>query len=300
MGKKRISLMIISLALVAITFSYLDFHQPRDSRHIFPQGIANIAHRGGLEHTPENTHAAFQLASQHAAILELDTMFSKDGTLVVIHDYDVNRTTNGQGKVSHKTLDELMLLDAGSHFSDKFKHEKLPLLEDVLVRYGQKMFLAIEIKSEESGEAVEKLAHEFVRLIKKHNLEKRVIICSFNPFTLNALKRINPNILRAQLYSNFVDEDIPWYQKVILKNLLLNRVADPDILQVRYTLVDAQYVKEKHELGYLIQVWTVNDADEMKRLIRLGVDGIITDKPQLLNRVMTEVNAEKTNIKMSS
>jgi len=105
-----------------------------------------FAHRGASAHAPENTLAAFELAiQQNADVIELDTKLSADGHVVVIHDQSVDRTTNGSGRVSELTLVSLRELDAGWHFSDTFRGEQIPTLEEVLEIYAGRTFLNIEL-----------------------------------------------------------------------------------------------------------------------------------------------------------
>jgi len=283
---------LASTLLAGFSISYFNFHEPRNSDSIFPQHTANIAHRGGSEHTPENTHSAFRKAAKSNIVLELDVMLSKDGDLVVIHDLNLERTTNGTGKVGEMTTKELLKLDAGSSHSDEFKEEKIPLLEDVFREYGDNTLFEIEIKSDNSSENVETIAKEFVRLVMKYKLSNRSIACSFNPFILQAVKNVNPSILRAQIYSDFDNSDLPWFQKIALRNLWFNRWSDPDILQVSKNIVDENYVQKYQRYGYQIHVWTVNDPKEMVNLISIGVDGIITDNPQLLENILKSMATE--------
>ena len=218
-------------------------------------------------------------------ILEMDIMLSKNNKLVVIHAHTLESTTNGTGRVSEKTSDELLKLDAGSYFSGDFKGEKIPLFEDVLKEYGEHSRLEVELKTNLADPHTEQLVAEFVRLVEKYQLEKSIIACSFNPLILQLVKQANPHILRAQIYSQLEDAHIPWYQKFILKNLLLNRWADPDILQVDHAMISQGYMDKMHDYGYVIHVWTVNDPKEMRRMMALGVDGIITDRPFLLRQI---------------
>lgn len=105
---------------------------------------------------------------------------------------------------------------------------------------------------------------------------------------LERIKETKPEILRGQIYGTFKDSTLAYYKKVALKNLLLNKKAVPDILAPEHLLVDEEYVKEYHKLGYKIYPWTVNDPNEMRKLIQVGVDGIITDKPDLLAQILKE------------
>ena len=135
-----------------------------------------------------------------------------------------------------------------------------------------------------------KTAHAIIDLIERKGLEKQVFITAFNPYILEVFKKRKPSLFRGQLYGTFKKAKIAFYKKIILRNLILNSKADPDILGVEYDLVDADYVKKYHALGYRIFVWTVNKPEDMKRYIKYGVDGIITDYPKRLNEIYSQQN----------
>ena len=124
-------------------------------------------------------------------------------------------------------------------------------------------------------------------------MEKQVVVTSFNPFVLETINTTNPEVLRGQLYSSFDDvKELGWLTKFVLRNLLLNGKAEPDILAPRYDMVNADYVAKYQGLGYKIFPWTVNDPKEMENLIKLGIDGLITDKPDLANEIYTKLKKQ--------
>ncbi|MCB1157226.1 MAG: glycerophosphodiester phosphodiesterase [Leptospiraceae bacterium] len=263
-------------------------HQPRDTQKLHKNSFLIIAHRGARHFAPENTMSAFHYAASKNWAFELDTMFCKSGELVVIHDETLERTTNGKGNVKDFTLDELKKLDAGSFFKESFKSETIPTLEEVLDTFGGKVIIDIEVKAgkDTAPEIARKTGEEVAKLITKKNLEEKVFVSSFNPLVLEKIKEINPTIFRAQLYSNFDDVDMAYYKKVALRNLLLNGKASPDILAPDYLLVDESYLKKYHELGYKVYPYTVNEPEKMAELLKSEVDGIITDRPDLLEELV--------------
>ncbi|MCX7998661.1 MAG: glycerophosphodiester phosphodiesterase family protein [Leptospiraceae bacterium] len=321
-------------------------HNPRVQKvkEILPQEFLPIGHRGTRVFAPENTLSAFRFAAKLNAGFELDTMQCKTGELVVIHDYTLERTTNGKGKVSDLTLQELKQLDAGSYFipifqkklsemsleeirslakrgfifSKKFKGnvdkmtkeeilaldvsnflvseykgEKIPTLEEVLNEFGGKVPIDIEIKSEKSGEPAVQVGTAVAKLVTEKKLENKVFITSFNPYVLEAVKQTNPNLLRGQIYSSFEDAELAYYKKVILRNLYLNHKAEPDILAMGRELVNPDYVKQMHSYGYKLYPWTVNEPKEMEDFIRYGVDGIISDRVDLVIDVYNKMKVAK-------
>lgn len=239
-----------------------------------------IGHRGAKGLAPENTMAAFQVAADLGVPFELDTMLCKSGEPVVIHDYTVDRTTGGTGRVADLTLAELKALDAGSHFSEKFKNERIPTLAEVLDRFAGRVRIDVEIKYEGPGDQAHLTAEAVAKVIMDRGLTDRVFISAFNPYILEALRHAAPELARGQLYSHFDDTDLAFYKKIVLRNLLLNGKADPDFLAPHHELVDEDYVKEYNGLGYAVVPFTVNEPERIEELITWGVEGIITDFPQ--------------------
>lgn len=277
-----------------MTYTACASHNPRTAKvkEVIPQKFLVIGHRGTGENSiaPENTMSAFKFAAKNNSAFELDTMFSKSGELVVIHDSDVDRTTDGKGMVDTLTLSELKKLDAGKLSPVKFKGEKIPTLEEVIDEFGGKTIIDIEIKAQAPKEEAQKIGLAVAKLLAQKNMSQKVFVTSFNPFVLETIKLTNPDVLRGQLYSSFDDvKELSWLTKYILRNLLLNGKAEPDILAPRKDMVDADYLKKYQGLGYKIYPWTVNDPKEMENLIKLGVDGLITDRPDLANEIYTKL-----------
>lgn len=239
--------------------------------------VLNFAHRGASYDAPENTLAAFRLALEMGADgVELDVQASRDGEAVVIHDFTVDATTDGQGAVKNKTLIELKELDAGSWFDARFASERIPTLEEVMVEVGHQLLLNIELKARGFGSAG--LVAEVVRLIEDHNLVHRVIVSSFNPLALRRVKRLNPRINTGLLYFF----DLPGH----LARSLLIFLGHPDALHPEKGLINREYVAWAKDRGYRVNTWTVDDPAEMERLIALGVDGIITNRPDVLKEIL--------------
>jgi len=237
----------------------------------------NFAHRGASHDAPENTLAAFRLAREMGADgVELDVQASKDGEAVVIHDLTVDATTDGQGPVKDKTLAELKELDAGSWFDARFASQRIRSLQEVIIEVGHQLLLAIELKVKVFGSAG--LLAEVVRLIEDHNLVHRARVSSFNPFALRRVKRLNPHINTGLLYYF----DLPAH---LIRALFLF-LADPDALHPEKRLVTQEYMGWAKERGYRVDAWTVDEPAEMKRLISLGVDSIITNRPDVLREVL--------------
>jgi glycerophosphoryl diester phosphodiesterase len=236
-----------------------------------------FAHRGASSQSPANTLAAFQMAASLGADgIELDVQLSKDGEVVVIHDYSLDSTTDGQGLVGHKTLAELKRLDAGSWFGSAFAGQRIPTFQEVVDAVGGRMLLNIELKT--VSLRPRGLVEAVVRIIEDNDLVDRVIVSSFNPLALLRVRRNQPRVAIGLLYAPHLPPPLrtPW----------LRSLVRPDALHPRYTVVDGAYVRWVQGQGYRLHAWTVDDADEMRRMARWGVDAIITSRPRLLREVL--------------
>ena len=236
------------------------------------------AHRGASVAAPENTLPAFAAALEMgAAGIELDVQCSKDGQLVVIHDFEVDKTTNGHGPVSDLTAAELAALDAGSHFGPEFAGVGVPTLDQVLDLVGDRCVVNIEVKSQDlsGGNQVEPL----VELLRACKLGDRVIVSSFNPMTLLKIGRKERSIALGLLYS----AKMP----LVLRKAWMRLLIRPEAMHPHHEMVDASYMKWARRHGYRVNTWTVNDADEARRLADLGVDTIMTDLPDRIIDALT-------------
>lgn len=236
-------------------------------------GFLNIAHRGASAVAPANTIAAFERAVTLGADgIEFDVHLSADGVPVVIHDFAVDATTDGSGRVLELSLAQLKQLDAGAYFDPAFTGERIPTLEEVLQAFGDRLLLNIELKS--TSKRDNGLERAVVALIEEHGLASRVLFSSFNPLSLRRAKKIAPHILAGLLYA----PDLPLY----LSRAWLAPLAPHEARHPEHTIVDAHYMAWARRRGYRVNAWTVDDPDEMRRLIDLGVDGIITNVPDVL------------------
>ncbi|MFT5683021.1 MAG: glycerophosphoryl diester phosphodiesterase [Myxococcota bacterium] len=252
-------------------------HSPRSSSHLFPDPVTVMGHRGARAVAPENTAAGFEVCANLSVPFELDTTLCGSGELVVIHDDTLERTTTGSGVVSETPLAMLSGLDAGAFFSADFSGEPIPTLDRAL-DFADRVIVNIEVKAGPGTEA-EPLAAAVVSLIESRGLVDRVIVTSFNPFVLEQVRLKNPDIYRGQIYGTFRGSDLGLLSRILLKNLAFNRKAVPDLLMVESAMVSRRYTRKMHRRGYRIFTWTVNEPDEIRRVVEAGVDGIITDDP---------------------
>ncbi|MCF6277345.1 MAG: hypothetical protein L3J16_01145 [Anaerolineales bacterium] len=235
-----------------------------------------FAHRGASTHAPENTLAAFELAfAQGADGIELDAKLSADGEVVVIHDTTVERTTNGQGRVADLSLSALRELDAGSSFSDKFAGERIPTLDEIFAAVGDKLFINVELTNYRTRH--DDLAAKVANLVIKHGLEERILFSSFLPRNLRITAQLLPDTPRGLLA---LPKALGWW----MRSIAFPR-GDYQALHPKIMDVSQEMIRQVHQAGRRVNVWTVNDAADMRRLKAWGADGIFTDDPPLALKI---------------
>jgi glycerophosphoryl diester phosphodiesterase len=239
---------------------------------------AIIAHRGASAHAPENTIAAFELAvSQGADAIELDLDICQDEHLMVIHDRSVDRTTEGSGWIKDLSLSTLKQLDAGSHFDIAYKGEPIPTLDEVFEIFGNRIVINIELKR--SAGSVNRLAEKVATAIHRHRLLDSIIISSFYPSILFSIRKILPDIAIALLTVRGVKG--AFFRSRIARLLVPYQALHPDLNDVSISLV-----RRIHNIGGRINVYTVNNPEDIVSLINTGVDGIITNDPLLMKNIL--------------
>lgn len=235
-----------------------------------------LAHRGASAYAPENTLAAFNLAFEMGADgIELDVTLTKDGVPVVIHDDTVDRTTNGQGAVKAMTLEQIKQLDASYTF-EKYRGEKIPTLVEVLRAVGKRGIVNIELKS--TTLKTDGIEAATLAAIQDTGTFDNVIISSFNPFALQRMFALEPRLPRGLLYA----PNLPLY----LRRAWLRPLAHATAMHPHCSMIDAKFVAWAKDKGLKINTWTTDDPAEMKRLCDLGVDAIMTNKPDVLRQVV--------------
>jgi glycerophosphoryl diester phosphodiesterase len=286
--RKAAVLVVSSVGLCSVANYSAEVGTVRSRKRAFHPGFWVIAHRGFSGEYPENTLLAFEKAAALPIdAIELDVHSSRDGKIVVIHDPTLERTTNKMGRVFDYTWEELKKLDAGYCFDPgdlrifpfRGKRVGIPLLEDVFRNFPRMKFI-VEIK--QTMPAIEDVVY---RLIRKYKMEDRVIVASEHPEPLQRLRNINPCI--ATSFSRLEAQEFYQLYRLRLSNFYNSR-ADAVQIPERYqskTVVTRSFAHAVHRKGMIIHVWTVNDPAGMKRLIQAGVDGIITDFPDLLLQI---------------
>lgn len=244
-----------------------------------------IAHRGFSSVAPENTMAAFRAAVELGVAFELDVTLSASGEVVIIHDNTVDRTTNGSGAIGEMTMTEIRNLDAGGWFGAEFAGEKTPTLREVLERFGGVVPIDIEIKDRKPHEP---LADAVVAEIERADLVDEVFVTAFNPKILVRIRELNPDIRCGMLTAAFKDEDLTIIEKFVLRRLLFQWKVKPDIVAVEYVRVNRCNVRRWQRRGYEVLAWTVNEVPDMQQMLDYGVDGIITNYPDRLLKLLVD------------
>ncbi len=240
---------------------------------------AIIAHRGASLHAPENTLPAFELAIQEAAdAVELDVKLSLDQEVVVIHDQAVDRTTDGSGRVDQLPLADLKQLDAGVAFGDQFRGVRIPTLSEVLESYGGQTYFNIELTNYASP--FDPLPEKVAELVRRAALEARVFFSSFNPIAYYRIGRLLPGSPRGLLALKG--------SKGALARSWLGTFFGYQALHPEVSDTTIDLVSRTHKRSRRVYTYTVNNADEMRALFEMGVDGIFTDDPRLAGVVRAE------------
>jgi len=235
-----------------------------------------IAHRGACRLAPENTLAAFTAAAELGAdAIELDAKLTADGQVVVHHDLTLERTTSGRGRLSQWTLAELEALDAGAHFGARFTGERIPRLSSVFESLGHRLLINVELTNYEDPR--DWLPRAVVGLVREWGLERRVLLSSFNPLALRAARALAPEIARALLVEAGQSGARRWFYR---------QISPTHAIHPQDSLLRKSGLDSEHALGRAVHVWTVNDVRRIRELSAWGVDGLITDIPDVALRVV--------------
>jgi glycerophosphoryl diester phosphodiesterase len=253
--------------------------------------VLNIGHRGASAYAPEHTFASYDLAlEQGADYIEIDLQMTADGVLVAMHDKTLNRTATApegvpnrycRGLVSKKTLEQIKMCDVGSWFSPEYADQRIPTLEEIFKEYGTSVNYYIETKNPEAAPGMEE---ELLSLMDEYGLTEaaeenwQVLIQSFSAESLMKIHEMNSDLPLIQLY---------WAgtSKSIQRDLDAVSAYAVGIGPYKKD-VDAALVEAAHEHCLAVHPYTVNTVEEMEELISLGVDGMFTNNPDLLEGVL--------------
>ena len=250
----------------------------------------NFAHRGGAKIVPENTIEGFQEAVRLGpVVLELDVRTSVDGEVVVIHDETVDRTTNGTGHVARMTLAELQSLDAGYRFTPdggvtfpwRDRGVRIPTLEAVYREFPDRP-INIELKGERLGSEA-----AVWRTIEAVGGEARTLVVADSAGAINRFRAASAGMVAtgASMREIAIFRLLSVFRLSWLYRAPFQALQPPETYK-GIRIVTRRLVRAAHRSGLRVDVWTIDDAADMKRLLELGVDGIMTDRPDILARVL--------------
>jgi glycerophosphoryl diester phosphodiesterase len=236
--------------------------------------ILNIAHRGASGTRPENTLISFRRAMEIGAdVIELDTRATADGIAVIMHDATVDRTTNASGRAADLTLEQIKELDAGSWFAPEFAGERVPTLAEAVALTGDRVALSLELK--ETG--VEEQAVAAIR----STANPRSFISSFHEECLRRVRQLDP-----EMTLEFIIGIDPLSEDEIARLTERTRQLDARILAPSHRGITPALVSAARMAGLTLIGWTVDQPEQMQRLIDLGVDGITTNRPEVLKDLL--------------
>jgi glycerophosphoryl diester phosphodiesterase len=225
-----------------------------------------IAHRGASAAAPENTMAAFRkAAAMGAECIETDLHLSRDGRLVVMHDATLARTTNGDGLVKNFTFAELRKLDAGSWFSEEFKGERIPVVEDLLDFAGQTdLSLYLEIKGG-AGYGVERAV---ISALRDRKESKASVVLCFDGSVLDRIHQLDRLVMTGLLFEAGGEDMVKEAVRVGARQI-----------GPRGDCVTPALIEDAHRRGLKVVAWTIDEPVQMRALAAAGVDGIMTNHP---------------------
>ena len=228
-----------------------------------------IAHRGASAAAPENTMAAVRRAiADQADWVEIDVQETAEGEVVVFHDSDFMKTANVDLKIWDATMADLENIDIGSRFDSRFQDERVPTLRQVLTESKGKIQVLIELKYYGHDR---KLEQRVAEIVESEGMQGHIAVMSLNYDKVLKMKALRPA-----------------WKVGLLTSAALGDLTEvrADFLAVNARLANRDFVRSIHDIGKEVFVWTVNDAPTMSTMISQGVDGLITDEPAMVGKVL--------------
>ncbi|MBL8090680.1 MAG: glycerophosphodiester phosphodiesterase [Anaerolineales bacterium] len=290
MKLKRWQIILLFLIFVGLIFRLTS--RPAPVHPYYASDLTDtlvIAHQGGDGIAPGNTMLAFQNAVDIGVdVLEMDLHITKDDVLVLIHDETIDRTTNGTGEVESMTLDELKTFDAGYDWSRDegvtfpFRGQgiTIPTLEEVFTAYPDKR-MVIEIKKSNAS-----MIEPFCNMIREYNMQEKIVVASFYDDKMKAFREACPEVAT----SSAKNETTVF---VLLSKVFLTGFYSPQFYSLQVpeessgiTVMTESFIRAAHERNLAVEPWTINDEETMRKFIEWGVDGIMTDRPDIMIEIL--------------
>lgn len=284
---KKIILVVIGILVGGLILAMV-LSKPAENHPYYAADLQHpqvIAHQGGDGLWPGNTLFAFeQAAAMGVDVLEMDLHITRDGVLVIMHDETVDRTTDGAGAIEAMSLAEIKQLDAGYDWSPDndatFPYRgqgiTVPTLEEIFQTFPD-YHMTIEIKQTERS-----MAEPFCTLIRQYGMQDKILVASFHDDRMEEFRQVCPEVATSS-----ARQETTIF--VLLTKIFLGRLYSPQFqsLQVPQessgiTVMTASFVRAAHERGLRVEPWTINDPEQMQLYIDWGVDGLITDRPDVM------------------
>ena len=241
------------------------------------------AHRGASGYAPENTLDAFQKAIDMGADgIELDVQLTKDGKVVVVHDEVIDRVSDGSGLVQDYTYEELKKFNFNK-IHPEYDREQIPTLEEVY-RLIKPTDLVINVEMKTSNIFYEGMEDKVLELTERYGMIDRVIISSFNHYTVRSMKEKCPQIKTGALYSDGTIGVVDYVADVVKAD-----AVHPGWTKIFYP----NYLEDCRRRNMAVHVWTINREEDMRKCCEMGLDAIITNYPDVAKRVVKEYLVEK-------
>jgi glycerophosphoryl diester phosphodiesterase len=228
-----------------------------------------VGHRGAMGHAPENTLASFARALELGVdAIELDVHLSQDGEVVVMHDEQLERTTNGRGLIRDHSLASLKTLDAGSSFSPSFQGQTIPTLAEVFELVADRVPLIVEIKNLPMPHAG--IEARVLEVAAHADALERIQLISFDHPTVKRVRELNEGVATGLLYVGRLIDPVS-----------AARTAGASALWPHWSSIQAMDVRLAHQAGVSVHPWVTSDAAIIRRLVSLDVDSIATNDPDI-------------------
>lgn len=242
-----------------------------------------LAHRGANKVAPQNTLPAFQKAIDfNADGLETDVHLSADGHIVICHNYTIDETSNGVGRIDEMTLAQLKSYDFSSYFSKEFKGVSLPTLPELLDLTRNMKLINIEIKPPQKDcDLVKKV----VETIHEYGIAGNTIVSCFDPECIRLVKEMDSDVKTGLLY----EDDELGNEIMTFGVARYCKQLNADAAHPHRKLITHKDVIELHNLGIAVNPWTVNMEEEIIRFVNWGCDALISDVPDYCLRVLEEM-----------
>lgn len=286
MKKKVLIIILLVMVLAIVTTMVIAKRAPEHPYYTDDLNYpAVIAHQGGGDLWPGNTIYAFERAAALGVdVLEMDLHITGDNVLVIMHDETVDRTTGGSGEIEAMTLSELKTLDAGYNWTmddgETYPFREMgitvPTLEEVFQAFPD-YHMTIEIKKTKRS-----MAEPFCTLIRENHMNDKVLVASFHDERMTEFRQICPEVATSSARQETT-------VFVLMSKVFLGRLYSPQFFSLQVpeessniTVMTVQFVRAAHERNIRVEPWTINDPEQIQRYIDWGVDGIITDRPDLM------------------